>query len=369
MKVVLLAAGNDIHSVRWANQLSENGSEVHLCYVSNQKPSADKFSDKVILHELRIPAPYGYYINVFQLKKIIKLVKPDIINAHYSSGYGTLGRLAGFSPYLISVYGSDVYDFPYKRRSNMEIIKKNLNSADSIASTSFAMACQTSKLINYPVSDIHITPFGVDIERFSRKQVKKESNNIIIGSIKKLSPKYGIQYGILAINYLINNLLAEKGRDLNIKYHIYGEGEQKPELIELVEKHDLQGVVEFKGRIPNNAVHMALNEMDIFLGTSVLDSESFGVAIVEAMACEVPVVVTDVDGFKEVVDGGKSGVMVNRKDFKMMGEEILKLIEHPELRVKIGEIQRKRVIEEYNWSENVKKMEDIYMNLIEKSSV
>src|SRR5690606_26130688 len=113
-------------------------------------------------HELKIPAPYGYYMNIIQLKKILRSIKPDILNAHYSSGYGTLGRLAGFSPYLISVYGSDVYDFPYKKKFNMNIIRKNLNAADALASTSYAMAKQTSKLINYPVTNIHITPFGVN---------------------------------------------------------------------------------------------------------------------------------------------------------------------------------------------------------------
>lgn len=364
MKVVLLAAGNDIHSVRWANQLSENGNEVHLCYVSNQKPASDKFNNKVFLHELKIPAPYGYYMNVIQLRKILKSIKPDILNAHYSSGYGTLGRLVGFSPYLISVYGSDVYDFPYKGKSNMNLIKKNLNAADALASTSYAMACQTSKLINFPVSDIHITPFGVDIERFSKQDVKKSEDRIIVGSIKKLSPKYGIRYGILAIDHLINHLFTENEKKVNIKYLVYGEGEEKSELEQLVEKCNLQNVVEFKGRIPNDKVPFALNELDIFLGTSVLDSESFGVAIVEAMACEVPVVVTDVDGFKEVVDGGKAGVLVPREDYKTMAEEIYKLIKNPKRRKELGIVQRNRVIHNYNWEENVRKMEGIYQEML-----
>ncbi len=362
MKVVLLAAGNDIHSVRWANQLSENGNEVHLCYVSNQKPSSDKFSNKIFLHELKVPAPYGYYMNAIQLRKILKAIKPDILNAHYSSGYGTLGRLAGFSPYLISVYGSDVYDFPYARKSNMNIIKKNLNAADALASTSYAMACQTSKLINYPVSEIYITPFGVDINKFKKSNINKGADTIILGSIKKLSPKYGIKYGILAIDYLIKNLLTEKDNNFDIKYFIYGEGEEKAELEKLVKNRNLQNVVEFKGRIPNAEVPRALNEMDIFLGTSVLDSESFGVAIVEAMACEVPVVVTDVDGFKEVV--GNSGILVPRKDHKSMAKQIYRLISDIELRKEIAKNQRMRVLENYNWLENVKSMEDIYQELV-----
>lgn len=362
MKILLLAAANDIHSVRWANQLSKNGNTVHLCYVSNHKPAKDRFNNKVILHELKMPAPYGYYINILQLKKIIKYIKPDIINAHYSSGYGTLGRLTGFSPYVLSVYGSDVYDFPYKRKINMKIIKKNLNAADAIASTSYAMACQIAKLIDCSVSDIYITPFGVNTNKFLKQNICKKNNEIIIGTIKKLSPKYGIKYGILAIHYLINNILMYEKDKYNIKYYIYGEGEEKSNLEKLVKQCKLENVVEFKGRIPNVEVPKALNKFDIFIATSIC-SESFGVAVVEAMACEVPVIVTDVDGFKEVVDNGKAGIIVPRKDYKKMAKEIYKLIKNSELRKKIGKIQRKRVLENYDWMENVKKMELIYHDL------
>lgn len=364
MKILLLAGGKSIHSVRWANQLSENGNEVHLCYVSNHKPATDKFNKSVFLHELRFPSPYGYYFNIIQLRKIIKHYKPDIINAHYASGYGTLGRLTKFRPYLISVYGSDVYDFPYINKSNMRLIKKNLISADAIASTSYAMACQTAKLLNCHVNDIHITPFGVDINKFVKNNTINANSDFVLGSIKSLSPKYGIKYGILAIDYLVNNLIKENEKKLNIKYLIYGEGEEKEELVRLVEEKDLNKIVEFKGRIPNELVPKVLNEIDIFLGTSILDSESFGVAIVEAMACEVPVIVTDVDGFKEVVNHGASGIMVPRGDYKKMAEEIYYLINNPEYRKNIGLLQRKRVVENYDWLENVKKMESIYQDLI-----
>lgn len=366
MKILLLAGANDIHTVRWANQLSENGNEVHLCYVSNHKPAKDKFNEKVILHKLKLPAPYGYYLNLIQLKRIVNVVKPDIINAHYSSGYGTLSRLIKFSPYLLSVYGSDVYDFPYKNRVNMRIIKKNLKSADAIASTSYAMARQISRLINYPVNNIYITPFGVDINKFSKRVSNKTNGVFTIGSIKKLSPKYGIRYGILAIDHFVNVLMKENEQGLKFKYLIYGEGEEKEDLIQLVNQKKLDNIVEFKGRIPNELVPDALNEMDIFLGTSILDSESFGVAVVEAMACEVPVIVTDVDGFREVVDQGKAGIMVPRKDYKIMAEEIYRLMYEPEQRKRIGLLERKRVIENYNWIKNVEKMESIYLKLINR---
>lgn len=364
MKIFILAAANDIHCVRWVNELSKNGNEVHLGYLSNHNPSIDKLDEKIQLHRLNFASPVGYYLNVIQLKIILNKVKPDILNAHYASGYGTLGRLVSYSPYLLSVYGSDVYDFPYKNKINLSIIRKNLNAADQLASTSHAMARQVNKLIDTNFK-INITPFGVDVDRFCKNESKSmSSDKIIVGSIKKLSAKYGMKYGILSIDYLVNKLLPESGLNRSIKYYIYGDGDEKKELEELVSSKGLQKVVEFKGKIPNREVPTALNEFDIFLGNSILDSESFGVAIVEAMACEVPVIVTNVDGFSEVVDYGRAGILVDKKDYISMAEKIMELIKDANKMEQLGKIERRRVIELYNWIENVNHMEKVYSGLI-----
>lgn len=367
MKILLLAGAHDIHCVRWANQLSENGNIVHLCYVSNHIPNKSNFNKGVIFHKLYVPAPYGYYLNVFQLRSIIRKIKPDVLNVHYASGYGTLGRLSEFSPYLLSVYGSDVYDFPYKNKFSMKIIQKNLKAADALASTSMAMANQTASLIEYPVSKIYITPFGVDTSKFYNKFTHKKDKEIIIGTIKKLMPKYGIKYGILAIDYLVKNILDSNKIDIKISYEIYGDGDEREYLEQMVNERNLQDIVKFRGRVPNTEVPDVLNKFDIFLGTSILDSESFGVAIVEAMACEVPVIVTDVDGFKEVVEQGATGVMVPRKDFKAIAEQIYNLIEDKRERERLGKVERERVLKEYSWIDNVTYMEQIYTKLIKNN--
>ena len=78
MKIMLLAGGHDIHTVRWANKLCDYGNEVHLCFVSNQEPSMDKYNANVKLHKLYFPAPYGYYLNSLQLRKLISKIQPDI---------------------------------------------------------------------------------------------------------------------------------------------------------------------------------------------------------------------------------------------------------------------------------------------------
>jgi L-malate glycosyltransferase len=361
MKVLFLANASSIHTVRWVNELALKGLEVHLAYKYDDNPREQNISRDVILHRLKYSGTKGYFVNALELRRIYNDINPDIVNAHYASGYGTLARLSRMKPLVLSSWGSDVYDFPYQSKLKRKLIVDNLMYADTLASTSIVMADQIRKLIDCSKDTIKITPFGVNTNLFYNKHNKDFSNEneITIGSIKALTPKYGIKYGILSIDYLINKLIKE---DFNykIKYVIYGDGIEREDLESLVEDKKLEDIVEFRGRIPNDQVPDALSELDIFLGTSVMDSESFGVAIVEAMACEVPVIVTDVDGFSEVVDKGKCGIMVKREDYKSMAEKIHQLIINPQERMKLGKSERERVLRLYDWSSNVDTMIDIY---------
>jgi len=368
VKIIFLSAANNIHTVRWVNALADRGHEVHLIFQQNHKPSDNEISDKVVLHCLKYPGNIGYFLNSIELRKLYKEIKPDIVNAHYASGYGTLARLAKLKPLILSVWGSDVYDFPYQSKINMKIIKKNLLYADIVASTSYCMANQVRKLLDSDHIDIKVTPFGVDLEKFSRKGNTKKGEKICIGNIKALAPKYGITDLIKAIKILKERLENSGLTDISDKIitHIYGDGEQKEEIIELIKQLQLKDTIELKGRIPNSEVPMALGKIDIFCVTSILDSESFGVAAVEAMAMELPVVATDVDGFKEVVDDGNTGIIVERKNPAAIAEALEKLVLNEELRIRMGRNARQRVIELYDWNKNVDAMLQVYDKCLKK---
>ncbi|EZP59694.1 glycosyltransferase [Exiguobacterium sp. RIT341] len=352
MKIAMLAAASDIHAIRWANKFAELGNKVYLICQQDHDVKQDIPNENVEIHKLRFKGKIGYYLNAMELKKLFESIRPDILNVHYASGYGTLARLTKFHPCVISVYGSDVYDFPKKSKINLSIIRKNLNYADAIASTSFAMAKQTVSLkINHELSDIKITPFGVDTKKFFNKKLDKKDKPLILGSIKKLAPKYGIFDGIRAIEYIIKNNLIDINKN-PIEYHIYGEGEQRNEFERYIKNNKLSDAVFLKSRIPNEKVPEALNNFDIFIGTSVLNSESFGVAIVEAMSCEVPVIVSDVDGFSEVTSKGKYGAIFSKGDYIDLAEKIISYIENPTKRELMGINGREKVLLDYNWDDN-----------------
>ncbi len=362
MKILFLANAASIHTVRWVNSLSKKGHKVHLVYKRDDSPEDNEICDEVTLHSLKHSGTKAYFTSAYELNKLFKKIKPDIVNVHYASGYGTLARLAKIRPIVLSVWGSDVYDFPHQGRLKMKLIRKNLLFANQIASTSNCMAEVTRKLM-YPINvNIAITPFGVDINKFSRKNCNNNYKNIVIGNIKTLSSKYGISDLIKAIKILKDDLVNENKKNISdkIKVLIYGDGDQKVDLINLTKDLNLNDTISFMGKIPNSQVPKALEKFDIFCATSVLNSESFGVAVVEAMSVGIPVVATDVDGFKEVVNDNVTGFIVQKKNPLKIANGLKKLVLDEKLREDMGLKSRKRVLELYDWSKNVDAMESLY---------
>lgn len=364
MKILFLSNAASIHTVRWVNALSKRGHEVHLVFKADDAPATNLISDQVILHRLNYPGTKGYFLNAWQARKIFNSIKPDIVNAHFASGYGTLARLARVKPLLLSVWGSDVYDFPYQSKLKMKLLVSNLRYPAAIASTSKSMAGQVRTLLNNKTKEILITPFGVDLLKFSdHLKVSKDPNKIVIGNIKSLKEVYGLEYFIKAIGILKQNLKASDRDDLSEKISavIYGEGVIRGQLEGLVKELGLQETVVFKGEIPNSEVPAALKTFDIFCATS--NRESFGVSIVEAMAMSLPVVATDASGFKEVVLDGETGIIVERKNPQLIAQALQTLVLNEALRVDFGRSGRKRVEAFYDWENNVTEMLRIYETL------
>lgn len=359
MKILFLAAANSVHTVKWVNSLAELGHKVFLIYNEDHRPMDDLINKKVRLISLKFSGSMAYYLNAPQLKRVVKKISPDVINVHYASGYGTLARWARLSQYLLSVWGSDVYDFPYRSKIKKIILKKNVRKASFLASTSFCMAQQLKKVMENNDLEIAITPFGVDLELFNPSKYENKSKNseFIIGNIKALEEIYGIKELIEAFEKLQNKLVEEKV-EKKVSLYIYGDGSQKKELQQLIRKKNLENKVKLKGKIPNVEIPGVLGQFDIFCALSY--KESFGVAVVEAMAMEKPVIVSEADGFKEVVVDNETGLIVPWRDIDEVVEKMMILILDQDKARKMGENGRHRVEKLYNWRKNVDYMVELY---------
>jgi glycosyltransferase involved in cell wall biosynthesis len=369
MKLLLLSNGKSIHTTRWANGLSSAGVEVHLVFKYDDEPVPSTLDQKVFQYRLRFGGKKGYYLNAIGLNKLFKKISPDVVNAHYASGYGTLARLAKLKPLVLSVWGSDVYDFPYINFFNYFVLKRNLYYSNVICSTSYSMMEQVKKLLNGKQIPIEVTPFGVDTNKFDPKlkSITKKAKIIKIGVIKTLASKYGIDDFIYAIEILLNKLRRDYKYFLDqyeLLIEIYGDGPQKDYLVNIIKNLNLKKVVFLKGIISHDMVANVLGTFDIFCGTSIIDSESFGVSVVEAMAMEIPVVVTDVSGYKEVVEHDMTGLIVKRKNPQSIATGLLTLLLNKSMMHELGINGRKRVLKLYDWHKNVRQMIDVYKSLL-----
>jgi len=361
MRILLLGPANSIHLRRWAAGLAERG---HAVCVASQQPCEDGLLPAAVERVwLPVRSGLGYMANAVALRRLARRWRPDVLNAHYASGYGTMAALAGVRPWLLSVWGSDVYDFPTRGWLQGRLVRWNLRRADAIASTSRAMAAQVRRLVpDRPVPAV--TPFGVDLSVFSPREGGEAAADgvVTLGMVKSLAPVYGVDLLLRAYA----GLLADPGVAVDTRLVIVGDGPQRGELIALADRLGLAGRVRFVGAVPHAEVPSWLRRFDLCAAPS--RQESFGVAVVEASACGLPVVVSDAGGLPEVVDHGVTGLVVPAGEVAGLQAALTALVTDADLRARLGRQGRESVARAYAWPACLDRMEDELRRLLPRAT-
>lgn len=363
VKIVILGSISSIHIQRWVEGLSARGHSITI--VSQHRNPDWTCPTNVDLRYLPHSGNLGYFLNAIALRRILRDVQCDIMNVHYASGYGTTAGILGFTPTLLSVWGSDVYDFPYESAMKRRLMTWNLKRATFIASTSEAMARQVNRLVP-DLPPPFVTPFGVDIRKFAPSPTyRDQTDQIVIGTVKTLANKYGIDLLIRAFAQLrIDKDVLAAGLSNTLRLKIVGTGPERVSLESLAAKEGLLSQIEFVGAVPYSRVPEMLRSFDVYVAASRLDSESFGVAVVEASACGVPVVVSDVDGLCEVVEQDRTGLIVPREDIDSLASAIKSLVLCAPLRKRLGQGGRASVERRYDWEASVTIMIECYEKVL-----
>jgi glycosyltransferase involved in cell wall biosynthesis len=174
-----------------------------------------------------------------------------------------------------------------------------------------------------------------------------------------LKEKYGIDTLIEAFALAWQRI----GKPENLILEITGDGPDREKLEALTVQLGIGERVIFHGAVSHQNVPQMLNRLDIYVALSRLDSESFGVAILEASACELPVIVSDADGPAEVVKNCVTGEIVPRESPEKAALAICALINDPVKRLEMGKAGREHVLEHYTWAKSV----DLMLNAYEKT--
>jgi glycosyltransferase involved in cell wall biosynthesis len=363
MRIMILADGNSAHTIRWVNALA--GFNLEICLISLTTIDNDNYTSTIRSISLNQDlstssnSSWAEKLQYLRLRKHIrqqiKEFKPDILHAYYASSHGLLGALSGFQPYIISVWGSDVFEFPHQGILQKKILSYNLKKATLIQATSKALKLETQKYTQNPIQEI---PFGIDLNQFYPKTIVKQE--FVVGTIKGMRKVYGIDRLIQSFAWAV-----KLKPELKWKLLLVGDGPDRPKYEALCKENNIYNLVEFTGQVHHDQTVDYYNKMNLFVALS--RSESFGVAVLEAAACEVPAIVSQVGGLPEVVINKKTGYIHQGDDYESIANRMITLALQEDLRVQLGKNARKFVAEKYLWEKNTNKQISIYQDLISKA--
>ncbi|MEI7801863.1 MAG: glycosyltransferase family 4 protein [Bacteroidota bacterium] len=358
MKIVLLGENNSVHIQKWVKAIAmQQDVQLHVISFSGgpEIEGVNYYALKKITG-----TRFDYMLNLFRVKKLIQKIAPNIIHAHYATSYGLLGAFSGFHPFVITGWGADIFDSP-SNPFMKRILQFSFSKADAVTVLSQITKTEIGKLTNKPVD---LVPFGVDINYFKPDEtVTSKKSELIIGTIRTLKEKYGVEY-------LVKAFLALEEKFPNASLHIVGDGDQRTMLEELAATSKQKNAIVFHGFVsqtkePERYLSI-LRSFDIFVIPSVIDSETFGVAAVEAAACAIPVVASCVGGLTEVVKDNETGIIVSPRNVKELSAALEILLNDEIKRKQFGNNGRKNAEQLYNWKNNVATMMNIYRRTIEE---
>lgn len=206
---------------------------------------------------------------------------------------------------------------------------------------------------------VEIVPNAIDIGLFKMRNPKNINKEVletpVIGSVGRLHPQKGFDTFIEAAKIILSEKSASR-------FKIVGEGELLETLKDKTNQLGISEAVEFAGQRSPAEIPDILAGFDVFVQAS--NWEAFGIAIVEAMACGLPVVATNVEGVVDIIDDGVDGFLIPPKEPRALADRILRLLCHPELRRRIGAAARRKVEENFDIRDMADKMANIYLKLL-----
>jgi glycosyltransferase involved in cell wall biosynthesis len=368
IKICIISNIRSAHVIRWVKILSLKGYKISV--ITNE---SNKFNipDVQVIECLSKKSKFlinHYVYELFRslrIRSILRKINPDIVHIH-SFDYihplmiGLVNYfLKGFRNLIISTWGTDVIgsegiQSTWRGRSSKKLL---LAQAKEITATTHFLAKATLKLTPKN-KHVHVIPFGIDCQTFSRSKRDIIKPNIIrLGFIKHLKAKYGPDYLLKAMPLILKNF----PETILI---MVGQGEMEDDLKKICAHLDIKKNVQFAGFIEYKSVPTILEDIDIFVMPSIEDSETFGVAAIEAQSMEIPVVASDVGGVAEAVLDGETGLLVEPKNIVQLANAIIKLIEDPDLRKQMGKKGRQFVLDNFRIEDNVLLFENLYKRLL-----
>lgn len=302
---------------------------------------------------------------ILKTKKIVKEHQIQIIHAHWILPQGLLAviykKLFHKNIKIVStLHGSDAYLLKNTNYFFKNFILKNTDHLTAVSKSLLNIYKNNKTKLS------HI-PNGINTSKY-----QKQNTPVTIYEKFQINFPYLLFIGrlteIKGLDFLLQAMPTINSKFPKLKLVIAGDGPEKKDLVELVTKLKIKKQVIFLGKVSNKETNQLYSYASIFIAPSILvkgQAEGFGMVILEALACEVPVIATNTGGIKEIISHRKNGLLVEEKNSEALSDAVLELLKNGNLRDRFRKKGRELVLNNYSWKTISQKYLSIYNELSE----
>ena len=365
LRLLIVADSSTTHTHRWAHWSRDAGAVVTVL-----SPYADPIEG---VRVVKFPPDRRWYhripkarmlLDLLPFRRVIREIDPQLIHFHFVSEGGRAFYWDKVRvPMVASTWGQDVIWDRTPSPREVTSLTKMLGRCRIVTATTHQLARETARYMGVD-RPIYVIPFGVDLSRFEVREAASGGGGgpVVLGFVKWLKPKYGP-------DVMVEAFAKIHAARPNTKLLLAGRGEMREQLERRVTELKLDGAVEILGRVEHDKVPALIRSFDLMVMPSVYESETFGVAAIEASASGVANVASRVGGVPEAVIHGKTGLLVPPRDVDALAAACIELIDNPGRRREMGLAGRRFVERYYDWSENTRLMSEIYRAALDGTNV
>ncbi|GAB3174073.1 N-acetyl-alpha-D-glucosaminyl L-malate synthase BshA [Telluribacter humicola] len=328
--------GSGVVATELGKALAKVGHQVHFITYS-QPQRLDFFNENLYYHEVNIPAyplfqypPYESALSS-EMVHVVKYMNLDLLHVHYAIPHASSAYLAKqilaaqgiHIPVITTLHGTDI-TLVGKDTSYEPVVTFSINQSDGVTAVSEFLKNDTYRHFKV-TKDIEVIPNFIDLERF-KKQEKDHFKTAICPNGEKLIVHTSNFREVKRIDDVV--MIFHKLRQhLPSRLLLVGDGPERARIEKLCRQLGMFEDVRFLGKL--DAIEEVLSVADLFLMPS--QSESFGLAALEAMACEVPLITSNAGGLPELNVQGVTGFMSNVGDVDDMVQNALHILHEDNL--------------------------------------
>lgn len=358
--------GSGIVATELGISLADLGHEIH--FITQSMPiRLKRYSEKVFFHEVEthdypvfLHTPYTISLTA-KMSEVASSYKLDLLHVHYAIPHAVSAYLAtqmmrdtGLKS-IVTLHGTDI-TLVGVEPAFYRVTKFAIENVDAVTAVSEFLSRKTKDSFDTD-TEIEVIPNFVDAERFA--PVRNEETR------KRFAP-HCEKVIAHASNFRpvknVKNVIEVFDRVRRITPScllMIGDGPERVLAEQQVRSLGIEKQVNFLGNQEN--MEDLLSIADVFLLPS--KHEGFGLAALEAMSTETPVVATNVGGLAEVIEDGKSGFLNDPADVDGMTDIVARLLADEALRSEIGSSARETVLSRFTKEKIVKRYEDLYLRL------